>query len=230
MLKILKKIYNLRTLKNLRNYFRTKKLLGKNFGQINKSTEEGKLLYNFIKSNNFKTILEIGTWNGLGSTKTIIESIKKTNLKVNFYSIETDKIAYRNAKKNLKNDIKYVNLMYGKIVEVKELPLIQDIDFNSFGFDPKNIEWYIQDLRRYGKVKNIITKLPDQFDFILFDGGEFSTFAEFNKLYEKTKFFGLDDTKTYKQYEVLKKIAKNQDKFKLIKEVENFALYEVVGL
>ena len=139
------------------------------------------ILYLGIKSNNFKTILEIGTWNGLGSTKTIIESIKKTNLKVDFYSIETDRIAYRNAKKNLKNDIKYVNLMYGKIVEVKELPLVQDIDFNSFGFDPKNVEWYIQDLRRYRKVKNIITKLPDQFDFILFDGGEFSTFAEFNK-------------------------------------------------
>ena len=59
-------------------------------------------------------------------------------MKVDFYSIETDRIAYHNAKKNLKNDIKYVNLMYGKIVELDELPLVQDIDFKSFGFSSKN--------------------------------------------------------------------------------------------
>ena len=93
--------------------------------------------------------------------------------------------------------------------------------------NPLNIEWFYQDLRRYKKTKNIKNCLKDQFDFILFDGGEFSTFAEFKLLYFRTKFFGLDDVQTYKQYEVIKFIKKNQDKFKLIKTDEKLSIYQV---
>ena len=78
-MKILKYIYNLRIFKNIKNFIRTKKLLGKSFGQLNMNSKEGYLLDKFILENNFQTILEIGTWNGLGSTKTIIDSLKKQN-------------------------------------------------------------------------------------------------------------------------------------------------------
>ena len=49
MKKILKKLYNQRLFKNIRNYFRTKKLLGKDYGQIDFKTDEGNLLFEFIK-------------------------------------------------------------------------------------------------------------------------------------------------------------------------------------
>lgn len=226
---ILKKIYNLRILKNFRNYFRTKKLLGKNYGQINLKTKKGNLLFEFIKNNNFNSIFEIGTWNGLGSTTTIIEAIKITNLNVDFYSLETDKIAYKNAIKNLNKDKAYVKLLYGRILEIDELPKLSDIDFEFFGYDPKNKEWYFQDIRRYKKTKNLLNKLPLDFDFILFDGGEFSTFPEFMKLWHKTKYFALDDVNTYKQYDVLKFIEKNKKNFELIEEITNFQIYKVTN-
>ena len=60
-------------------------MLGKSFGQIDFKTDEGNLLFEFIKKNKFETIFEIGTWNGLGSTKTIIEAIKMTNRNVDFF-------------------------------------------------------------------------------------------------------------------------------------------------
>ena len=137
-----------------------------------------KLTFEFIKKNKFETIFEIGTWNGLGSTKTIIEAIKMTNRNVDFFSLETDKIAYKNAVKNLYEDKAYVNLLYGRILEIDDLPNLSDIDFESFGFDPKNEEWYIQDIRNI-KNKNIFHELPLQYDFILFDGGEFLRFLNF---------------------------------------------------
>jgi len=229
MKKILKKLYNQRLFKNIRNYFRTKKFLGKGFGQNDFKTDEGNLLFEFIKKNKFETIFEIGTWNGLGSTKTIIEAIKMTNRNVDFFSLETDKIAYKNAVKNLYEDKAYVNLLYGRILEIDDLPNLSDIDFESFGFDPKNEEWYIQDIRRYKKTKNIFHELPLQYDFILFDGGEFSTFPEFLKLWNKTKYFALDDTETYKQYDVLKFIEKNNNNFEILEEVRNFQIYKVIN-
>ena len=112
-------------------------MLGKSFGQIDFKTDEGNLLFEFIKKNKFETIFEIGTWNGLGSTKTIIEAIKMTNRNVDFFSLETDKIAYKNAVKNLCEDKAYVNLLYGRILEIDDLPNLSDIDFESFGFDQK---------------------------------------------------------------------------------------------
>lgn len=229
MKKIIKAIYNLRFLKNLRNYIRTKRLTSSSDGQISLQTIEGKAIYEFINENDFKTILEIGTWNGLGSTKTVIEAIKNKSYEVNFLSLETDKIAYKYAKKNLKESSEFVDIIYGRIIEVDELPSLNTIDFEYFGFDKKNSEWYIQDLRRYSKTKNVFSDLPEFIDFIIFDGGEFSTFVEFIKLWKRTKFFALDDIKTYKQYEVLKFINENEENFKLIKELENFSIYEVLG-
>jgi len=225
-MKILKYIYNLRIFKNIRNFIRTKKLLGKSFGQLNRSSKEGLLLDKFILENNFQTILEIGTWNGLGSTKTIIDSLKKqNNTSAEFYSIESDRIAFNNATKNLKNE--NVRLLYGRIIEIDDLPKVEDINFEYFGFDPKNIEWFHQDIRRYKKTKNVLLSIPKTFDFILFDGGEFSTFAEFKLLWTKTKYFALDDTKSYKQFEVLKFIDQNIKKFSLVYDLPNFSIYKV---
>ena len=78
---------------------------------------------------------------------------------------------------------------------------------------------------RYSKIKktkNIFHELPLQYDFILFDGGEFSTFPEFLKLWNKTKYFALDDTETYKQYDVLKFIEKIIIILKYLKKLEIF--------
>ena len=61
--------------KNIRNYFRTKKIISNSDGQIKVNSPSGQLLTNFIKQNKISTVLEIGTWNGLGSTSVIYSSI-----------------------------------------------------------------------------------------------------------------------------------------------------------
>jgi len=217
---------NRRLIKNIRNFFRTRKIMSESEGQIKLESPPGKLIYDFINNENIKNVLEIGTWNGLGSTIVIYESLEKNNEPYTFTSIETDKIAYQHALKNLK-DKKGIKLVLGRIIDIEDLPNPDLIDFKKHNLNPENIEWFYQDLRRYKKTKNIFNELNEFYDFILFDGGEFSTFIEFKKLYKRTKFFALDDIDTYKQYEVLNYIKNDPDKFELINTVEDLSIYKV---
>ena len=217
--------------KNLKNYFSSTKKAKKSVGQLSKETVEGELLTKFISNNDIRNVLEIGTWNGLGSTKTIHDALLKNSPNFNFISIESDKIFYKQALINLD---KYLGnnfqILLGRIIEIDELPHEKDIDFEKFGFNTGNKEWLVQDLRRYKKIKNIYNKLPKNFDLILLDGGEFSTLPEFLKLYKKTRFICLDDTDTYKQYEVLKFINKNSQNFIEIIGNNRFSIYEVIHI
>ena len=48
------------------------------YGQINETTERWRLIQNTIKNNNFNSIVEIGTWKGMGSTLAILKSKNKS--------------------------------------------------------------------------------------------------------------------------------------------------------
>jgi hypothetical protein len=216
--------------KNIKNYISSKQKAKNAPGLIRRDTESGKLIEKVILENSLVNILDIGTWNGLGSTKTLIEILKDNFESYSLVSIETDKIFYRQALKNLKPLLNpSTQLLLGRIIEIDELPESFDIDFEAAGLIPDNVEWLIQDIRRYKKVENVFDSLPTQFDFILFDGGEFSNYSEFLKLYKTTQYFGLDDTNTYKQYEVIKYIEKNFKKFQLINSLETFSVYKVIN-
>ena len=200
-------------------------------GLIRRDFETGKLIEKVIIENSLINILDIGTWNGLGSTKTFIEVLHENFENYSLVSIETDKIFHKQALKNLNHLLNpSVQLLLGRIIEIDELPNLRNIDFEAAGLVPDNVEWLIQDIRRYKKVENIFDNLPTKFDFILFDGGEFSNYSEFLKLYKTTRYFGLDDTNTYKQYEVIKYIENNFKEFQLINSLETFAIYKVVNL
>ena len=71
-------------------------------------------------------------------------------------------------------------------------------------------------MRKYKKIKNVSSQIPNKIDLLLLDGGEFSGYADFLSLYLKSKFIVLDDCNSYKQHNVLKFIQKNNNKFELI--------------
>ena len=227
IVKILKKfITKSRVFINFRNSLRSYKLAKNNNGQMTPDSVPGQLLGEFLTKYKIKNVLEIGTWNGLGSTMTIFQALDKNNGNFNLISIESDKIFHKKAKKNFRVYKDKIDLRLGRIIEIEELPRVESIDFKKHGLLQENSEWLIQDIRRYKKINNIYKDLPDKFDFILFDGGEFSTFPEFKKLYKKTKYFGLDDIHTFKQYEVLGYIKKNNHKFTHISTAAGLSIYK----
>ena len=190
-------------------------------GQINSQTERANILSKIIKENNPKFIVEIGTWNGLGSTKVIIDEI---NHDVEFYSLESNYDFYKIAKQNLNEVINKVKLLYGRIVEVSEInDFLIGIELSS-----EQKIWLEEDLNNFKKCNNIINELPPSIDFLLLDGGEFSTYSEWLKLKNFIKIVALDDINVLKCNKIYTELISN-DNFELLHlsyEGNGFAVFK----
>ena len=179
-------------------------------GQMLEHSERGTILIKIIKEIKPKNVVEIGTWKGLGSTKCIIESIDNGS---NFISIESNYNFHNLAKNNLTNYLDKVNLLYGTIVT--------DKDVNEFVSD-KNLteeqkKWLSEDLENLSKCENIIESIPLEIDFLLLDGGEFSTYSEWQILKSRTKMVALDDIIELKTKQIYEELI-NDDNYELVIE------------
>ena len=186
-------------------------------GQINLNTKFGKLIKKYSEDDNIKSILEIGTWNGFGSTKCIIEGLKNRKDDYIFYSLEcnTEK---SNCAKNIYKNINNVNILNEVILNtipenIYEIfpEILQNSDYNywnSIDFENmKNKELF---LKR--------TNLPDFFDIILLDGGEFTTYFEYQLLKDRCKYLMLDDINVSKCKLIVNEIENNLDKWEIIEK------------
>ena len=151
----------------------------------------------------------------------ILNLIKSSKTSRSFHSVESDVLCSKAAKKNLKNDLKYVNLILGRVHEIDDLNYVNKEIIFDYGYGEKEYEWFIQDLRRYKKIKNVTKQIPEEIDLLLLDGGEFSGYADFLSLYTRSKFIILDDVNSFKQHNVLNFINKNITDFKLIYNSKN---------
>ena len=140
---------------------------------------------------------------------------------ISFFSIESDLLCFKYAKKNLKNNLEDVNLVLGRVHEIDHLNYVSKDTIYEYGYGEKEYEWFIQDLRRYKKIKNVLPQIPNKIDLLLLDGGEFSGYADFLTLYSRSEFIVLDDTTSFKQHNVIKFINQNNTSFELIYDSEN---------
>ena len=209
-----------RKYRNLKNYFSTKNKLKYSSGQMKDDQLKNKLT-DLIANNEVNNIVEIGTWNGLGSTTMLLNIVKDSNKNINLYSIESDLLCFKAAKKNLKNHLENVNLILGRVHDIDDLNYVNKDVIFDFGYGEKEYEWFVQDLRRYKKIKNVSSQIPNKIDLLLLDGGEFSGYADFLSLYLRSKFIVLDDCVSFKQHNVLNFIQENKNNFQLIYDSEN---------
>lgn len=166
-------------------------------GQINIDENAGKLIYSIGLCKNIKNILEIGTWNGMGSTQCVIQSLKKRNQAANFISIELYPEMYKQAIYNLGDDLKYVNILNGSIVSDSDLGWFDSSQIN-FSQDLHAQLYYHKDIEYLKTSKNVLQEVQDEIDFLILDGGEYSTYPEWQKLKNKTSIVFLDDTNILK--------------------------------
>jgi hypothetical protein len=166
-------------------------------GQINLNTKLGKIIYDIIKRDDINIIVEIGTWNGYGSTQCIKQSIidnKKTDYLV--YSLETDINMFNIAKKHHK--LHNFNIILGRIIDKDDLKWFDwDKYFNSLEGTHgqlKKRDWLNEDIKNMNNVQNVISIIPKNIDLLIFDGGEFSTYPEYKKIGDRAKIIILDDT------------------------------------
>jgi hypothetical protein len=169
-------------------------------GQMNKSTERWGLIQKVIKSNDFKTIVEIGTWKGMGSTLAILSS---KNDNTNFFSVESNLEFYEVAKKNLKSYEQKFNLIYGRVVEIDDVLNYS----NNFILTNEQKSWLEEDINNMKFCDNILYSLPNKIDFLLLDGGEYSTYQEWKTLKDRSEYIALDDLKTIKSKKIFQEMV-----------------------
>jgi hypothetical protein len=186
-------------------------------GQINLDSQIGKYLYELSLNNKLSTFLEIGTWNGLGSTKCFIEGFKQRSTPFTFYSLEcnTEKCNFANELYKTIDNVHILNetilntmpddifTIFPEILKDTELNYWNSIDFNNM----KDKKLFLNR-----------TDIPEMFDVLLLDGGEFTTWYEYQQLKDKCRIIIMDDTNTCKCKKIVQDLKNQPNKWNLIFE------------
>lgn len=199
-----------------------------NTGQIKYTSPMGQVIASYAQDIRFTDYLEIGTWNGGGSTYCFAKGFETRVAPFFFITLEINKELYEMAKDTYK-DITYVNVQHGSIINSE---MVNDKNMLLEPFESVNIEWLKED------VRNVITsKYFDFKDFIpevvLLDGSEYLTYFEFIKLHDTTKVFILDDINTEKCKKIVEELDTNSNwimKHKVTNERNGWAVYEKISI
>ena len=180
------------------------------FGQINETTIRYQILSKTIKKYKPKTIVEIGTWKGLGSTLCILESMEQDS---DFTTLESNKTFYDIAVSNLKTHEGKLKMIYGSSVSYDEVNTFA----SNYTLENFKKEWLKDDLNNINLCPDVINEIPNKIDFLLLDGGEFSTYSEWQILKSRTKIVALDDIRELKTKQIYEELI-NDDNYELVIE------------
>lgn len=191
-------------------------------GQITTNTQAGQQIIKTLITFKPRKILEIGTWNGLGTTRCILQALQ-TYVFDNFTSLECNTIKHNLAINNNKDLINNkTHLINATILDEQDWKDAREMFKNDIVQD-----WFDTDYEHSKRLKNIYEELSD-FDAVLLDGGEYTTYAEFKKLLPLCKqLILLDDTKTCKCKKIVEELNNNPD-WKLFFQTDErngFAIY-----
>jgi len=186
-------------------------------GQINMLSEFGKQIYSICKhykKNEQKTIVEIGSWNGQGTTICVMNAVYNQP-KTSVYSFEADKpfaekaIDYWN---NISHEYPSVNNILHIINATlhREMAPKEDIiklcgKIHHYEKHYIGEELLLKSSPIYS-LKDNITKV----DIIILDGGEYTTIEDYNLLIVyKPKYIFLNDTKSFKCHKIKSLLSKD---------------------
>lgn len=185
-------------------------------GQIVRGSKLGEILYKFSLNKNFVNFGDIGSYDGEGSTKCIMDGLLTRADSSCLYSLEANKEFFQKAMNFwgttlLTYKIPKLKLIYGRIIEVEELLTVEEVENRDFEKHYPYLQWRERNIKEYGECPNVMEQLPEQFDLVVYDGGQFSTQSEWNKLKSRVKVAVFDDTKTLKTKKCREEVLKSSD-------------------
>jgi hypothetical protein len=171
------------------------------------------LLFNIVRHEDVKTILEIGASSGDGSTEAFITG--KDGKDTKLFSIEVCTERFDVLKERYKHDPNFFPYNVSSVSLDKFPPKMEIVNFlrrNPLSFlavwpIKTVLEWYDKDVEYVQKnniPQNGIKKIKQEhgiqrFDFVLIDGSEFLGQVELDEVYG-AKFIALDDTRCFKNW------------------------------
>jgi hypothetical protein len=174
-----------------------------------------KQIEQYASNTNYKTYLEIGTWNGLGSTRAFSNGFNKRDDDYIFYSLECNKDKWLDASKLYNNNKIHI---LNEVIWNEEPANFYEI-FPQCLTNDMYKHWNNVDLINMKKCNLFLNRpnLPSIFDVILLDGGEFTTYYEFQLLKNRCKILMLDDINVSKCTLIVKEIE-NDKSWRIIKK------------
>ena len=164
-----------------------------------------------------RTFLEIGTWNGLGSTKQFVDVLKNRNDDYIFYSLECNSDKCNDAQ-NLYIGLKNIKILNEVLFNIQPVNFYEI--FPQCANNPMFQEWHRVDIENMKKCNLFLERqdLPELFDVILLDGGEFTTYFEFQLIKNRCKYLLLDDINVAKCTKIVEEIKSEPEKWEILEE------------
>jgi len=202
--------------RNDRNNFN--KLSSEKAGQV----QRGDGLYEYICSSaadlNNKTFLEVGTWNGLGSTQAFLCGLKDREDEYEFFSLESNVDKWLHAKNKIGN-LPGVYILNEVILDSRPSLFRLMLQYPILLRNKKRREWLNTDLSNMEGKSCFLKRstIPDNFDVVFLDGGEYLTYFEFKSLRHRTRMIILDDVLTDKSRRIRSLLSSAPD-WQLVEE------------
>jgi hypothetical protein len=197
-------------------------------GQITPDGAVGKVLIQLLKSEPIQTVVEIGTWNGRGSTTCILNALQEKQ-DVVFLSLECNREKHAYAIKHLQSLVtKETSIVWGTILRDNEITNLESI-FPEYRINSEFQRWHKLDIENMKACPYVFDSVPETIDFLLLDGGEFTTYFEFLKLVSRcTNYIALDDVHASKCKKIRQLLIENSNwnEIAYIPERNGFSLFK----
>lgn len=157
----------------------------RNLGQITMEQGFGQLLSGLASE--AEVIVEFGTHDATGSTLCLYAGMSRSSQ--HLYTVDIDRDL------QLKNADRFqpgvVTFIHGTIVKPEE--------FMPFEHpNPESRQYYEPERDANARAPYVLDRIPEKIDLLLLDGGEWTSYVEFMKLWDRCKVIALDDANAHK--------------------------------
>lgn len=189
------------------------------------------LIQKIAREEHIKTVLEIGSSAGGGSTEAFVTGLRENPDKPLLFCMEISKPRFQALRETYRND-SFVKCYNVSSVSIEDFPSEEAVSafyqttktsLNNYPLD-QVIGWLQQDIeyvKNSGVPSDGIERVKQSnnilnFDLVLIDGSEFTGTSELNKIYG-AKFIMLDDINAFKNYDNYQRLV-NDPNYVLVKE------------
>lgn len=178
-----------------------------NTGQIKLSQPFGEWVSKVAADTRFQRYLEIGTWNGRGSTFCFHNGFAKRSDTPVLQSYEIHKDRVTEAQKVWKH-VPQIHIIHGRVLQDNQCPIYREVT-KMF---PEVVEsWHTEDVRNFWGCAYVP---PEDPEVVLLDGAEYLTQFEFDRVFKTSpsiRMFLLDDTRVAKTFQINKYLLESPE-------------------
>jgi hypothetical protein len=172
-----------------------------NTGQIKLNQKLGQWIQRYATDTTFRRYIEIGSWNGKGSTVCFASGFHSRGDDFEFKSFEINEARFQESK-NVWKSIPSIQIHHGRILET--MPDVRNIHANVAEDWQRDDEYHFS-RSPYFNVDNYKPQVA------LLDGGEYITYFEYQRLKPYVTIFLLDDTDAAKCKRIVDELSIDLD-------------------